>query len=46
MQKVSFVHGGAEFDRQYPKGIPTQVKITLKDDTVFDSGEAAAAAAI
>ncbi|OEH80534.1 hypothetical protein cyc_02337 [Cyclospora cayetanensis] len=38
MEKVQFVHGGPEFDSKYPEGIPTQVKVTLKDGSKLDSG--------
>ncbi|MCE9620680.1 MAG: MmgE/PrpD family protein [Planctomycetes bacterium] len=37
MAKVHFEHGGPEFDRRYPEGIPTQVKITT-DQGTHDSG--------
>jgi 2-methylcitrate dehydratase len=38
MDSVYFVHGGEEYDRQYPDGIPTSVHITLKDGSEHDSG--------
>lgn len=38
MQKVNFTHGGKEYDDKYPEGIPTSIKITLKNGTVLDSG--------
>ena len=28
MGKIEFEHGGAEYDSQYPKGIPTSISIT------------------
>ena len=38
MEKFEFTHGGAEYDRRYPDGIPTSLAITMKDGTTFDSG--------
>lgn len=38
MKKIEFEHGGKEYDDQYPKGIPTSVKITTSNGTEFDSG--------
>lgn len=38
MKKVNFVHGGPEFDRLYPQGIPTQVKVFLTNGDMLDSG--------
>lgn len=38
MNKTTFSHGGKEYDDKYPEGIPTSVKITLKDGKVLDSG--------
>ncbi len=38
MEKVSFEHGGEEYDRNYPDGIPTSMLVTLADGTVLDSG--------
>jgi len=35
---VCFEHGGEEFDKNYPDGIPTSIHITMKDGAVFDSG--------
>lgn len=37
MKKISFEHGGPEFDKKYPDGIPTQIKITA-DSKTLDSG--------
>lgn len=31
MNKVELLHGGEEFDKNYPDGIPSQVSITLND---------------
>ena len=28
MEKISFEHGGKEYDEKYPNGIPTSIKIT------------------
>ena len=38
MEKVSFEHGGAEYDAKYPDGIPTSMIVTLSDGTILDSG--------
>jgi len=38
METIYFEHGGEEFDKKYPDGIPTSVHITMKDGAVFDSG--------
>jgi len=38
MNLTEFEHGGPEYDKNYPNGIPTSIKITLKDGTVLDSG--------
>ncbi len=38
MQKFEFTHGGAEYDRRYPDGIPTSLTIHMKDGTTYDSG--------
>ena len=38
MEKIQFEHGGAEYDRNYPDGIPTSMVATLSDGTVLDSG--------
>ena len=27
---MEFIHGGAEYDNQYPKGIPTSISMKLK----------------
>jgi 2-methylcitrate dehydratase len=37
MDKINFTHGGKEYDEKYPEGIPTSVKITLKNGEVLDS---------
>jgi 2-methylcitrate dehydratase len=37
MDKINFEHGGKEYDSKYPDGIPTSVKIELKDGKVLDS---------
>jgi len=31
MTKIKFVHGGSEYDKNYPKGIPTKVVIESND---------------
>ncbi|KAL8428934.1 hypothetical protein ACSSS7_006888 [Eimeria intestinalis] len=38
MEKVTFVHGGKDYDDLYPEGIPTSVEIVLQDGSHFDSG--------
>jgi 2-methylcitrate dehydratase len=38
MDTIVFEHGGDEYDRRYPDGIPTSVVITLTDGTTLDSG--------
>ena len=38
MDKITFEHGGEEFDEKYPLGIPTQLEITTSAGEVFDSG--------
>ncbi|MEE2971813.1 MAG: hypothetical protein VX672_01685, partial [Planctomycetota bacterium] len=37
MDKIEFEHGGEEYDRRYPDGIPTSIVIRMKDNTAFDS---------
>jgi len=31
MQKISFSHGGPDYDARYPDGIPTSINITIKE---------------
>jgi 2-methylcitrate dehydratase len=38
MEKFEFTHGGPEYDRRYPDGIPTALVIHMKDGAKFDSG--------
>jgi 2-methylcitrate dehydratase len=38
MEKMAFEHGGPEYDRNYPDGIPTSVVITTTDGRSLDSG--------
>ena len=38
MQKITFEHGGPEYDAKYPDGIPTSLTITDSSGTSFDSG--------
>lgn len=33
MDKIDFVHGGPEYDRRYPEGIPTSVRIQARGAT-------------
>lgn len=37
MQKISFEHGGAEYDAKYPDGIPTSLIITDDAGKTYDS---------
>ncbi|MDX9912377.1 MAG: hypothetical protein RBS39_11155, partial [Phycisphaerales bacterium] len=38
MDKITFQHGGPEYDAKYPDGIPTSVIITARGGTEHDSG--------
>jgi 2-methylcitrate dehydratase len=38
MSKITFSHGGPEYDAKYPDGIPTSMDITLKDGKKISSG--------
>ncbi|MBO6738757.1 MAG: MmgE/PrpD family protein [Phycisphaerales bacterium] len=38
MDKIEFYHGGEEYDKRYPDGIPTSLIIEDTDGTEFDSG--------
>jgi len=38
MAKMSFSHGGAEYDAKYPDGIPTAIDITMKSGKKISSG--------
>ncbi len=38
MEKMSFEHGGSEYDRRYPDGIPTSMQITSDEGETHDSG--------
>lgn len=38
MGKMSFEHGGEEYDAKYPDGIPTSIVITDEQGETFDSG--------
>jgi len=38
MAKISFSHGGPEYDAKYPDGIPTSMDITLKNGQKISSG--------
>lgn len=37
MEKISFEHGGAEYDAKYPDGIPTSIVITDDTGKTYDS---------
>ena len=37
MQRIEFEHGGDEYDRRYPDGIPTSMIIRMNDGSEFDS---------
>lgn len=38
MDKITFEHGGPEYDAKYPDGIPTSIVITMTDGKTYDSG--------
>ncbi len=38
MERIEFEHGGEDYDKRYPDGIPTSVIIADADDNEFDSG--------
>ncbi len=38
IDKISFEHGGPEYDRRYPDGIPTSLIITDVDGAIYESG--------
>merc|ERR1711908_49807 len=38
MSKISFTHGGPEYDSKYPEGIPTSIDITMKGSSKLSSG--------
>jgi 2-methylcitrate dehydratase len=38
MERITFEHGGKEYDEKYPDGIPTSIIITMNDRSKFDSG--------
>jgi 2-methylcitrate dehydratase len=38
MEKMTFEHGGPDYDAKYPDGIPTSMIITDKEGQSFDSG--------
>jgi 2-methylcitrate dehydratase len=38
MRKITFLHGGKEFDDKYPQGIPTCLTVKFKDGNIIDSG--------
>merc|ERR1712151_815491 len=38
MSKISFSHGGPEYDAKYPDGIPTAIDIPMKGGKVISSG--------
>merc|ERR1719436_966448 len=38
MAKITFTHGGPEYDAKYPDGIPTSMDITLKGGKKISSG--------
>ena len=37
MEKISFEHGGPEYDKKYPDGIPTSIIVKTKEGKTFDS---------
>lgn len=38
MRKITFEHGGPDYDAKYPDGIPTSLIMTDKDGKSYDSG--------
>lgn len=38
MKKISFAHGGPDYDSKYPEGIPTSLRVKLAQGDVLDSG--------
>jgi 2-methylcitrate dehydratase len=38
MQKITFEHGGPDYDAKYPDGIPTSIDITVKGGKKISSG--------
>merc|ERR1711862_929019 len=38
MDKITFSHGGPEYDAKYPDGIPTSLDITLNNGKIISSG--------
>ena len=38
MERITFEHGGPEYDAKYPDGIPTSVIVTTSDGRTHDSG--------
>jgi len=38
MQRIEFVHGGSEYDRRYPDGIPTTIELVHAQQGSFASG--------
>ncbi|MCA9290029.1 MAG: MmgE/PrpD family protein [Phycisphaerales bacterium] len=38
MDRITFRHGGPEYDAKYPDGIPTSIIITASDGVAHDSG--------
>lgn len=38
MQKIEFEHGGEEYDKKYPLGIPTSISLKTVKGEEFDSG--------
>ncbi|KAI9001831.1 putative MmgE/PrpD family domain-containing protein [Hyaloraphidium curvatum] len=38
MSRISFEHGGPEYDSRYPDGIPTSVTVITNDGRTLDSG--------
>lgn len=38
INKISFEHGGKEYDQKYPEGIPTKIDINTKNGKKLSSG--------
>lgn len=38
IDKISFQHGGKDYDDKYPEGIPTSISVKAKNGKEIDSG--------
>ena len=39
MERIEFIHGGEEYDRDYPEGIPTTIEVQSSQGHWFSSGK-------